>query len=87
MSDSEPAVPAFPVQVDPMPGLDTSAPPATAGAAPLEPEEAEEAVAANVATCGTCGHAESAHTSGGRCLVQLGAYGTEGACRCPEVAA
>lgn len=60
---------------------------ATAGAADLAPELAPEPVAATVATCPICGHAESAHVDSGRCLVMLGAYGTEGACPCPEAAA
>lgn len=59
----------------------------TAGAASPDPVEAAAPVAAAVLACPICGHAESAHVSGGRCLVMLGEYGTEGACPCPDVPA
>lgn len=59
----------------------------TPGSVDLAPEQAEEPIAAVPMLCPICGHAESAHVDSGRCLVMLGAYGTEGACPCPEAAA
>jgi len=61
-----------------------AAPGVTAGSAPPAPEEAAETVAASPLVCPICGHADAAHVDSGRCLVMLGAYGTEGACPCPE---
>lgn len=55
----------------------------TPGSQDLAPEQAEEPIAAVPLLCPICGHAESGHTSDGRCLIMLGEYGTAGPCPCP----
>jgi hypothetical protein len=68
MSDEQPAAPV---------GV-------TPGSEALTPEPVDEQLAQpDPLLCPICSHALAAHT-GGRCLIALGAYGTEGPCPCPE---
>lgn len=72
--------PAFPVQVTDPPGV-------TPGAEPLVIAADEQPVGpVFIETCPACGHALDAHHAGS-CTVMLGAYGTEGACPCPDMPA
>lgn len=82
MSDTDPVSP------DPAPASPGETSPAPAGVTPGSEQLAPDPVDGQIPQvdpmlCPTCGHPLTAHT-GGRCLIALGAYGTEGPCPCPE---
>lgn len=55
----------------------------TPGSADLAPDPVADEAPQPAPGCPICGHAPEAHTAG-RCLIMLGAYGTEGPCPCPD---
>lgn len=84
MSDERTWEPGDPL---PLPPADPAG--VTPGAEPLAIEvdpDGGDAAPVFVESCPHCGHPLAAH-AGETCTVMLGAYGTEGACPCPEVAA